>query len=342
MSPISPTTSLHDARNRLPSKRPITSRSLSCPGWPSMWDSRPLRRSMALARQRLTMIFKIWECVQPPFLSFTPDINYLMQIKTQLRPAVNNEQSLPLHAALSAVPPSRRKPSADEQFLEQNAWANPLHPAHQHLQELAQQQQAAHQSHISNSLITPVTQRRTIDRSGLKGSASTIPDENSVLSSSAAATPVSITQSQNRQPSGKGVITEPFPSLTHTKSNLSSHNALALAEGDRSPTDTRRRVQDHGVLERPLVAQGLPGLVQQGTAPASRSIFSAVLNKQSAASHPGLFTEQLGLNPSTSPSSAVKSNEVPDNPHSSPPVSHLQHLQGSITAGTGLGRFASR
>lgn len=288
------------------------------------------------------MISRIWEYVQPPFLSFTPDINYLMQIKIQLRPTVNNEQSLPLHAALSAVPPSRRKPSADEQFLEQNAWANPQHPAHQHLQQLAQQQQAAHQSQISNSLITPVTQRRTTDRSALKGSASTIPDENSVLSSSAAATPLSITQSQNRQPSGKGVITEPFPSLTHTKSNLFSYNALALAEGDRSPTDTRRRVQDHEVLGRPPVAQE-PGVVQQGTAPASRSIFSAVLNKQSAASHPGLFTEHLGLNPSPSPSSAVKSNEVPDNPHSSPPVSHLQHLQGSsITAGTGLGRFASR
>lgn len=266
-----------------------------------------------------------------------------MQIKPQFRSAVHSDQSLSLHAALSAGPLPRRKPSADEQFLEQNAWANPQHPAHQHLQQLAQQQQASRQSHLSSSLITPVTQRRIIDRSSLKGSASTIPDENSVLSSSAAATPLNM-EPQNRQPPGKGVIMEPYPLLSHTQPNLSSYSALAVAEDDGSPTETRRRVQNHGVPERAAVSQESPGGSQQATVPVPSSIFSAALNKQNAALRPGLFSEHLGIRASSSPSSAVKSNEVPDNPLSSPPGSHLQHLQSSssITAGTGLGRFTAR
>lgn len=265
-----------------------------------------------------------------------------MQIKPQLRSTVHNDQSLPLHTALSAGPPPRRKPSADEQFLEQNAWANPQHPAHQHLQQFTQQQQAAHPSHLSSSLITPIAQARIIDRSTLKGSASTIPDENSVLSSSAAATPLTIEQHMNRQPPGKGVNTEPSILFSQTKSNLSSYGPPAVPEGDGSPTDTRRRLPDHGVLERPPAAQEAPGVLHQVAVPTSTSIFSAALNKQTAASRPGLFSEHLGK-PAPSPSSAVKSNEIADNPHSSPPGSHLQHLQSSsIAAGTGLGRFSAR
>ena len=266
-----------------------------------------------------------------------------MQIKTQLRPAINTDQSLPLHARLSVAPLSKRKPSADEQFLEQNAWANPQHPAHQHLLQLAQQQQAAPHLQLSSSLITPVPQRQIIDRSVLKGSASTIPDENSMLSSSAAATPLSIAQNQHRQQTGKGVIAEPYMSLNQTKSNLSIYSAPALAEDENSPT--RRRVQDHGVLKKPSIAQEPPGESRQGTVPVSSSIFSAALQRQTAASRPGLFSEHLEMAASSTPSSAVKPNELQDNPHSSLPVSHLHHLQGSsssITAGTGLGRFASR
>jgi hypothetical protein len=181
---------------------------------------------------------------------------------------------------------------------------------------------------------------RVVDHSAFKGSASTIPDENSVLSSSAAATPLNM-EPKNRQQPGKGVITDPYMSLSHTKSNLSSYSAPAVAEGDGSPTDTRRRVQDHGILERAAVTQEPPGVLQQVTVPVSTSIFSAALNKQTPSSRPGLFSEHLGIRASSNPSSAVKSNEIPDNPHSSPSVSHLQHLQSSsITAGTGLGRLA--
>jgi len=237
---------------------------------------------------------------------------------------------------------SRTKPAAEEQFLEQNAWANPQHPVHQQLQQLAQRQ-ASQQSQIGSSLTTPAAQRRIVDLNAPKGSASTIADESSAPTSSAAPTPIGIAQSQNRQQSDKRAVTDPDLPFTQAEAASSTHGAIALSKGERSPTDTTKRCQDDSLLERSLATDEPPGVLHQNTVPVSSSIFSSVPSNRTAASRPGTYNEHLGVASSSSPASAAKTAEVPENPCTPPTMSHLQHLQGSvITAGAGIGRFGAR
>jgi hypothetical protein len=76
------------------------------------------------------------------------------------------------------------RPAAEEQFLEQTAWANPQHPLSQQLQRMSRQ--ASEQSRVQE---TPAVQRLE-EAMGPHGSASTIPEpDNSAAASSAFNTP---------------------------------------------------------------------------------------------------------------------------------------------------------
>ena len=75
--------------------------------------------------------------------------------------------------------------AAEEQFREQNAWANPQHPINQqHRQKLRQSTPKP-----SESFITPANQKRAVDLTESKDSASTIAEPTSAPPSSALNTP---------------------------------------------------------------------------------------------------------------------------------------------------------
>ena len=80
----------------------------------------------------------------------------------------------------------RQRSGADEHFLEQNPWANPLHPSHQHRQHLHRQVSGLSRTATPSS--TPVA-RPPVDLPEPQGSASTIADQPSGRNSSMVATP---------------------------------------------------------------------------------------------------------------------------------------------------------
>ncbi|KAI9872610.1 MAG: hypothetical protein M1830_001418, partial [Pleopsidium flavum] len=256
-----------------------------------------------------------------------------MGIKPQFKSTIRNHHASQLHAAPSTASFSRTKPAAEEQFLEQNAWANPQHPVHQQLQQLAQRQ-ISHQSQAGSSLTTPAAQRRIVDLSAPKGSASTIADESSAPSSSAAATPIGTAQGQNRLQADRRVVTDPDLPFTQARVASPTYGAVALSEGEISPIDTRKRCQGDGLQEHPSATHEPPGAFHQNAVPVSSSIFSSTLSTQTAASRPGTFNEHLSMASSSRPSSAAKAEEMLGNPRTPPTVSLLQPPQGSvITAG---------
>src|SRR5271168_414681 len=79
------------------------------------------------------------------------------------------------------------QPAAEEQFLEQNAWANPQHPVHRHRLQLSRQ--LSNQSTSNESIVTPAQQQRGVDTGALAGSASTIVESTSGQVSSTINTP---------------------------------------------------------------------------------------------------------------------------------------------------------
>ena len=86
---------------------------------------------------------------------------------------------------------ARQRPAAEEQFLEQNPWANPHHPAHHQNINTVHRQLSLHSRPLS-PFATPAAQRRTVDANALIGSASTIVALPSAQTSSMAPTPSSV------------------------------------------------------------------------------------------------------------------------------------------------------
>jgi len=86
----------------------------------------------------------------------------------------------------NAFTSSISQPAAEEQFLEQNPWANPQHPVHR--QRLQLSRQLSNQSTSNESIITPA-QQRGVDTGAPVGSASTIVESTSGQVSSAINTP---------------------------------------------------------------------------------------------------------------------------------------------------------
>jgi hypothetical protein len=80
------------------------------------------------------------------------------------------------------------RPAAEEQFLEQNPWANPQHPIHQqHMGRMSRQ--ISSQTEGADATVTPATQKSLVDPFKAADSASTIPEHPSAQASSALATP---------------------------------------------------------------------------------------------------------------------------------------------------------
>ena len=100
---------------------------------------------------------------------------------------------------------ARQRPAAEEQFLEQTPWANPLHPAHHQALNPTQRQLSVHSRPLS-PFTTPASQRRMAEVGAPVGSASTIAVLNSAQNSSIAPTPSNIEHNPS-QTQGNDVAT---------------------------------------------------------------------------------------------------------------------------------------
>ncbi|KAH7060610.1 hypothetical protein B0J12DRAFT_695971 [Macrophomina phaseolina] len=95
----------------------------------------------------------------------------------------NRPTQPPARPAIPADPSRADRAAAEEQFFEQNAWANPQHPAHNHAHyQVAGPQQRV----VSNPFATPAAQRERIDLQAPNGSASTIDMQSNPPSGTAA------------------------------------------------------------------------------------------------------------------------------------------------------------
>lgn len=84
---------------------------------------------------------------------------YIIQITAPPASRTKNQQPL-VRTSLAAAGFSWQKPAAEEQFLEQNPWANPQHPAHQNHHILRQNSGISRPDTPSSA---PIAQRRVIE-----------------------------------------------------------------------------------------------------------------------------------------------------------------------------------
>jgi len=128
---------------------------------------------------------------------------------------------IPLHNTFSTT---LSAPAAEEQFLEQNPWANAQHPVH----KLGMSRQNSNRSPLDDSMVTPANRQRLADNSHPIGSASTILENPSAPVSSAMNTPHDLAGSQTR---------------------LEQQNFSGNRLPSTSPMDGRRVLQNN--IERP-------------------------------------------------------------------------------------------
>lgn len=113
--------------------------------------------------------------------------------------------------------------AAEEQFFEQNAWANPQHPAHNHNHyQITSSQQRV----ISNPFATPAAQRDRIDLQAPNGSASTI-------------------DMQSNPPSGTAGQNSTAQRDAYESPIVQMKQAVSRNQGNHPPVDTPVRPGSH-------------------------------------------------------------------------------------------------
>jgi hypothetical protein len=221
------------------------------------------------------------------------------------------------------------RPAAEEQFLEQNPWANPQHPVHQqqHIGRLSRQ--ISDQTQIVGANITPVTQKSSVDTNRPSGSASTIPEQFSAQASSTLATPHSNDGGLQHQ------------SLDLTLSGNDQHPSAEFGKGRRpqgegrpqslSPTETRRHnlfAHDSGANKLKSaghVVIGVQGSASQQYRPSRIALFSTAGRPDSMARN-GPLNDDIGARHGTS----------------SPITLHQHARENKLASTTGLSRIGAR
>jgi hypothetical protein len=128
----------------------------------------------------------------------------------------------------NAFTSSISQPAAEEQFLEQNPWANPQHPVHRHRLQLSRQ--LSNQSTSNESIITPAQQQqqRGVDTGAPAGSASTIVESTSGQVSSVINTPhgdqAELRNGPATQPSYRLHSSSPFDTRRTGSTTVPNHN----------------------------------------------------------------------------------------------------------------------
>lgn len=229
----------------------------------------------------------------------------------------------------SAFSATMSRPAAEEQFLEQNPWANPQHPVHQqqHIGRLSRQ--VSDQTQIAEANITPATQQSSADIHRPSGSASTIPEQFSAQASSTLATPHSNDGGLQHQ------------SLDLTLSGNDQHPSAEFGKGRRpqgegrpqslSPTETRRHnlfAHDSGANKLKSaghVVTGVQGSASQQYRPSRIALFSTAGRPDSMARN-GPLNDDIGARHGTS----------------SPITLHQHARENKLASTTGLSRIGAR
>ncbi|KAA6409729.1 MAG: transcriptional regulatory DEP1 [Lasallia pustulata] len=249
-----------------------------------------------------------------------------MGIKESIRPPQPNAAP-PVRITLSASASlSRLQPAAEEQFLEQNPWANAQHPAHQIYQH--PQRQIYSLSGPPSPVSSPAAQRRITDVNVSNGSASTNAEQYSFPTSSIGPTPYTgdkgrVFSLPNRTPDNEGAVlyTPSKLAATGIKSNA-SERAVA-----NSPPEQGHKIVAAG--SRPGTFSNSPPY----QARKSSTTEQETLGKRAASS----------IGPSPFRYSTVKAEDPLDSSHHSPNSAHF-HIPArtGITNGVESGRFGAR
>jgi len=173
---------------------------------------------------------------------------------------------------------SRQRPAAEEQFIEQNAWANPHHPAHHQNINTVQRQMSLHSRPLS-PFATPALQRRTIDTNALTSSASTIVAQASAQNSSLAPTPSTIDHTL-----GYALSHEIVPYRENVQDTPSRHK-VHVEQGNPPSEGAASVSQDNGMSQPSRSLTGAapnPGHVQILSSPPNKSHTFAALTGASS------------------------------------------------------------
>lgn len=163
---------------------------------------------------------------------------------------------------------ARQRPAAEEQFLEQNPWANPHHPAHHQNINTVHRQMSLHSRPLS-PFSTPAGQRQAVDTNVLTGSASTIIALPSAQNSSVAPTPSSIDQ-----PLGYSRLNHEMARYRENVPETPSHRNGPLEQGNPRPERAASATRDNGISQHSRSQTGAapsPGHAQILSSPPSKT-----------------------------------------------------------------------
>jgi len=242
---------------------------------------------------------------------------------------VRNSKPTQPKLSRSAFSATMSRPAAEEQFLEQNPWANPQHPVHQqqHIGRLSRQ--VSDQTQIADANITPATQKSSVDINRPSGSASTIPEQFSAQASSTLATPYSNDSGLHHQ------------ALDLTLSGNDQQPPAGFGKARRlqgegrpqslSPTETRRHnllANDSGANKLKStghVVTGVQGAASHQYRPSRIALFSTAARPDSMARN-GAPNDDIGARHATS----------------SPITLHQHARENNLASATGLSRIGAR
>jgi hypothetical protein len=227
----------------------------------------------------------------------------------------------------SAFSSGMSRPAAEEQFREQNPWANPQHPLHQqqHIGRLSHQ--VSDKTPIADATITPVTQKSMIDLSNPAGSTSTIPEQMSAQASSALATPYTTNEGM-RHEAAHVTVPESDLQLPAGSQKPSERNERLQS---LSPTETRKHnfFGQDTVLRKAnstsATASGIDEISAHSYKPSRIALFNSPARPESLPRH-GSSNDQIGARHATS----------------SPITLHQHARESNLTSAPGLSRIGAR
>jgi hypothetical protein len=229
--------------------------------------------------------------------------------------------------ARSTFSSTMSRPAAEEQFLEQNPWANPQHPIHQqHMGRLSRP--VSDQTRGADSAVTPAARKSSIDPNKPAGSASTIPEHPSAQASSALATPYA---NNNEVPQHQGSkLTAMASDQQHATGFDKPHQQKERLQS-LSPTETRKHnlsTYDPGPSKAASTGGAVTGIEEipsQPFRPSRLALFGSPARRNSL--------------PRNGPSGADMEAR---HAASSPITLHQHAMETNLTPAAGLSRIGAR
>lgn len=224
---------------------------------------------------------------------------------------VRPHRARPAPLSRTTFPSVMSRPAAEEQFLEQTPWANPQHPIHHHVHRMSRQ--PSEQTTPGAPSLTPSGQKRVIDLSLQKGSASTTHENPSAAAS--ANTPQGAEQDQDA----------PVHTEVDAPARGSSELVVNVQSQLNSPSEYRRANMAAPLSKELCKTETSARTVEQATGQTTTSPPMSRLSLFSSPTRPGPIHPQR-----------ISRHETAS------PMGLSQHVrETSITAGSGYRRFAA-